>query len=298
MTWILLSLLSALLLGLYDIAKKASVRDNAVPAVLLANVSCAAAVWMPLIIWSGVYPEEVPDWLASAMELNGWSHLLLFCKSAIVGASWICAFFALKHLPISIAAPIRGTSPLVTISVAVIWMAERPSPLQWLGVIIVLAAFFAFSRIGVGEGVPFHRDRWVFLMILATVLGGCSALYDKYLLQSLRLSPWAVQAWFSVYLVPIMIPLALYWLVRERSIKPFQWRWSIPLIAVLLLFADITYFYALANPEAMIAIISPLRRTAMIVSFLYGVFFLREKNATRKAICIAALLCGVTLICQ
>ena len=44
MIWILLSLGSAILLGFYDIAKKLSVRQNAVPVVLLANVSVGAAI--------------------------------------------------------------------------------------------------------------------------------------------------------------------------------------------------------------------------------------------------------------
>ncbi|HEX7598490.1 MAG TPA: permease, partial [Polyangia bacterium] len=40
MSWMLLAVLSAVFLGLYDVAKKASVQDNAVLPVLLA---CSAS---------------------------------------------------------------------------------------------------------------------------------------------------------------------------------------------------------------------------------------------------------------
>ncbi len=296
MSWVFLSLLSALLLGGYDIAKKKSLRDNAVPAVLLANVTFAALIWLPIIIAAVFYGSDAVGPLADIACLDTQTHLLLFMKSAIVGASWTCAFFALKHLPISIAAPIRGSSPLITIAIAVMWMGESPTIAQWFGIAIVLGAFFAFSRIGAGEGVHFHRDRWVTLMIAATILGGASALYDKYLLQTKQLSPWVVQSWFSVYLVPVTLPMAVHWYFKERKSKPFQWRWSIPFISILLLTADITYFFALRDPEALIAIISPLRRTSVIVAFLYGILFLNEQNAHRKSFCIIVLLIGVVLL--
>ena len=45
MSWIALTLASAVLLGIYDIAKKQAVRGNAVPMVLLCNVATAAAIW-------------------------------------------------------------------------------------------------------------------------------------------------------------------------------------------------------------------------------------------------------------
>ncbi|MGI9472309.1 MAG: EamA family transporter [Rubripirellula sp.] len=303
MSWIALSLLSAIFLGCYDIAKKSSVRDNSVPVVLLLNVLTAALFWSVPISLAFVAQNEVTDspsnaWLSNLVTIGAEQHALLFGKSALVGVSWICAFFALKHLPISIATPIRATSPLWTVTLAVTCMGERPTALQWLGIAIVLAAFLAFSRVGAREGIHFHRDRWVYLMAIATLLGAISALYDKYLLQELKLAPATVQAWFSVYLVPIMLPLAVRWYQRDRISSPFQWRVTIPLIAVFLLIADYSYFCAIAQPDAMITVISPIRRSAIVIPFLFGIVSLREENWRLKAPCIAATLLGVFLLSQ
>jgi drug/metabolite transporter (DMT)-like permease len=301
--WISLSLISALFLGLYDIAKKGAVRDNAVPPVLLLNVMTAAILWaIPVTV---AYLSDFTsntgsgiDWMRSLSKVDGTAHTMLFLKSVLVGSSWTCAFFALKHLPISIATPIRATSPLWTIVFAVLAMGERPGLLQWIGIALVLVAFFAFSRVGAKEGIRFHRDRAVALMVAATLLGSASALYDKYLLQSVRLDAVVVQAWFSLYLVPVMLPLTVRWWRRERRHNPFQWRWSIPLIAIFLLVADFAYFTALEDPDALLSIISPLRRVSMVIAFLFGIVRLKEQNWKAKAPCIAAILAGVFLLSQ
>ena len=181
MHWFTLSLLSAGFLGFYEIAKKVSVRDNAVPPVLFFNVTTSALLWLPFVIWSKVASETIPFEMLRVASLTGTAHGQLFLKANIAGSSWIFASFALKHLPMSIAAPIRASSPLWTILIATLFMQERPSPLQWVGVAIILVSFWAFSLVGRREGIHFHRDRWVGFMLLATLLGSFSALYDKYL---------------------------------------------------------------------------------------------------------------------
>jgi transporter family protein len=303
MSWIVLAFLSALLLGCYDIAKKASVRNNAVPAVLLVNVSTAAIFWLGPIGYSvacslsGTAPVT-PTGVHQLIALAPHEHGLLFLKSLLVGCSWICAFLALKHLPLSIASPIRATSPLWTIACAVLLMGERPAPLQWLGIAVVIVAFLAFSRVGAREGIHFHRDRWVVLMMIGTLLGAASSLYDKYLLQQLAIPPATVQAWFSVYLVPVMLPLAVRWYSRERERVPFEWRPTIPLIAITLLAADYAYFVAVSDPNALISVISPVRRSAVVIPFLFGVVYCKEPNWHLKAACITANLTGVYLLSQ
>ena len=196
----------------------------------------------------------------------------------------------------SIAAPIRASSPLWTILIATLAMHERPSPIQWLGVAIILISFWAFSLVGRREGIHFHRDRWVGFMLLATLLGSISALYDKFLLQNEDMRPSTVQAWFSIYLVVFMTPLMIHWLLRRRKLEAFQWRWAIPMIAILLLVSDFLYFSAIADKQAMISLISPLRRTSVIIAFVAGVLIYKEKNWRAKGVCIATLLIGVYVL--
>lgn len=298
MIWILLSLASAFFLGIYDVAKKTAVRGNAVPPVLLFNVLTAATIWGPLLAINSLWPELLNGTIFETSSISPRQHWFLFCKATLVAASWTFAFFALKHLPISIATTIRATSPLWTVLIAVAFLGERPSFYQWSGVLTILVAFFFFSRVGKAEGIEFRSNRWVGYMIVATLLGATSALYDKFLLQSAGIPPADVQAWFSIYLVPVMLPISISWYLKDRKRDPFTWRWSIPCIAIALLAADYLYFYALSDTNAMISIVSPLRRTSILIPFTVGVMWMAEKNWKRKAICILAILLGVVLISQ
>ena len=56
MSWLFLSLLSALFLGIYDLCKKASVGNNAVAAVLLLSCLTGALIWVPFVLLSATDP--------------------------------------------------------------------------------------------------------------------------------------------------------------------------------------------------------------------------------------------------
>ncbi len=296
MSWLFLSLLSALFLGIYDLCKKASVGNNAVAAVLLLSCLTGALIWVPFVLLSATDPAFAENEFLYVDPLSPSGHAYLFAKSALVGASWTFAFFALKHLPITVAMPIRASSPLWTILIACAFMGERPSAPQWLGVATILLSFFGFTFAGRLEGIHFHRDRSVGLMVCATLLAACSALYDKYLLQSLGFRAATVQAWFSIYLVPVMIPLTAWWYVYQRKETRFHWRWTIPLIACCLIIADYLYFSAIRTEGAMISLISPVRRVSVVVAFVGGGWLFAERNLVPKAICTATMLVGVWLL--
>jgi drug/metabolite transporter (DMT)-like permease len=321
MSWIFLSVISALLLGFYDAAKKWSVRGNAVPVVLLLNVAIGALLYSPIVLLSQIAADRIPWQMFVVRPLSWDDHGLIVAKSILVGASWTFAFSALKHLPLSIAAPIRATSPFWTISVAILFFQERPTPLQWIGMGIILIGFWRFTLVGRLEGIRFTRDRSVYLMISATLLGACSSLYDKWLLQYADFHPVTMQAWFTIYLVPVMVPLAVWWYQNDRpaarqqttraaeasagedrrhvgndSVQAFHWRWSIVLVSPLLITADLFYFIALSDDSAMISIVSVLRRCSVVIALAFGARALSEANFRAKLICVLIILAGVVLL--
>lgn len=296
MSWIVLTLISALFLGIYDLAKKHALRENAVLPVLFFGIVTSASLWTPLVLWAHAAPDSFPFESLRVQPLNADEHILIFFKSCLVASSWIFGYFAIKHLPLSIVGPIRATSPLWTILLAVFIMGEMPNGWQWIGVAIVLGSFYSFSLVGKLEGIRFHRDKWVACTIAATFIGACSAIYDKFLLQTAQLPPASVLAWFSIYLVFVMAPFYVLWLRGRWPRGTFQWRWSIPLIGIFLMIADFSYFHAVSQEGALISLISPIRRASVVVTFLGGIYLHKEKNFGIKSICVIALLIGITLI--
>lgn len=295
--WLWLGLVSMFFLGVYDVCKKHALRENAVLPVLFLSNLAGAAIAVPLLLGSAIMPGILNSAGLLVEPITAAGHQLIFIKSAIISTSWVLAYFALKHLPISIVSPIRASGPVWTIIGAIILFHESPSALQWVGMAVVFAGYFAFSILGREEGIHFHRSKWILFIFLATLIGTSSTLYDKWLIQRLGYTPVQVQVWFTIYLFLIFTVyfLALWWPQRKRS-TPFVWRWSIPLIGVLLYIADYVYFVAVADSDSLIIILSILRRCNVVISFTAGALIFREVNKRRKAWVLLGILLGVALI--
>ena len=294
MPWILASLVSAFFLGCYDLSIKHAVRDNAVLPVLFFATFCSAVVWALVMAGQAVAPGHFPAMLA-VPSLTAAQHLQLLLKSAIVASSWLCSYFAVKHLPVSIAAPIRATGPVWTLIGALLLLRERPSFLETFGISLTLISFVGLSFAGKREGIHFHRDKWIGWLVAGTLFNAVSALYDKFLLGSAGFTASTVQAWFSVYLACLFLPFAVGWKLRWWTRHEFHWRWSIPLISGALLIADFLYFDALRNPDALISLVSSFRRGSTLVAFAGGVYLYRETNIRQKLPAVIGVLLGIVL---
>jgi len=294
MHWILASLVSAFFLGCYDLSTKHAVRDNAVLPVLFFANACSAVVWLLLQAGTTLAPNAFPAAL-HVDTLTSFQHLQLLLKSMIVAASWVCSYFAVKQLPVSLAAPIRATGPVWTLLGATLVLGERPTWLEGLGIVITLASFLGLSVVGAREGIHFRRNRWIWFLGGGTLLGALSGLYDKYLLGSVGFTAATVQCWFSIYLALLFLPLAVGWKLRWWQRQEFQWRGSIILVSLMLLVADFLYFNALRDPEALVSMVSSLRRGGTLVAFAGGILLFGEVNARAKLPAVIGVVIGIVL---
>ncbi len=301
--WVLLAFTSAFFLGFYDIAKKKSLNGNAVLSVLFCNTLFCAIIFLPFILISAVSPQSVEGSIfnASLPSLSGngvlisplKAHLFIILKSFIVLSSWIMGYYALKHLPITIAGPVNATRPVLVLVGAVFLFGEKLNLLQWCGVAVSLFSLFLLSLSGRKEGIDFTKNKWVYVLFGAVVMGAVSGLYDKYIMK--QLPPLFVQSWFNVYQVGIMGTVLL--IMKRYTNTRLQWRWWIPMISIFISIADFAYFYSLSYPDSLIAVISMIRRGSVIVSFTAGALLFREKNLKSKAIDLVLILIGLALLC-
>ncbi|MDR1716646.1 MAG: DMT family transporter [Prevotella sp.] len=287
--WLALAFVSAFFLGCYDICKKKSVDGNAVIPVLFLNTLFCSLLLLPLVLISRISPDTLSGTIGYVPSVSLETHGYIFIKSVIVLTSWIFGYFAIKHLPLTITGPINATRPVMTLLGALFIFGERLNLFQWIGVIITIISFFLLSLSGKKEGISFHKNKWIFFMVLAAVAGAVSGLYDKFLMQ--QFSSTAVQYWFNTYqcLLMLIVLLTLWYPKREKT-TPFKWKWSIILVSVFLTIADFVYFYALTDSDAMISIVSMVRRSSVLVSFAGGVLFFHEKNLKGKAIDLVLII--------
>jgi len=284
--WILAS---AVMLALYDLAKKASVRANAVLPVLLISTTFGFGAYFAGLVACGQ---------AGALGgIAGPEISLGLAKSVIVGTSWVFTFCALRTLPITIATPIRASAPALVLLIAMPLYGERPSVLQGVGMAVVLAGYFAFSWAGRHEGIDFFRNRAVWCAIVGAVFSALSAIWDKYVFQVRALPVESVQFVFQAGLVAFYALALIASRMMRIGGEAFGWRWTIPLVGILLAGADWLYFKGLAHPGAPVSAASLMRRFSVVLTFLLGARFFHETNLVRKGIALAAIVLGVALMC-
>ena len=301
MMWLLLAFLSAALLGFYDAFKKESLRDNAVLPVLFLNTLFSSLIFLPFILisaWSDSLDGTIFHVPAAGWEVR--KYVLL--KSVIVLSSWTFGYFGMKHLPLTIVGPINATRPVMVLVGSLLVFGERLNLYQWAGVLMAVISFFMLSRTGKKEGIDFKHNRYIFYVVLAAVTGAISGLYDKYLMApvsdgGLGLDRMVVQSWYNIYQLFMMgAVIALLWLPKRKTTTPFHWDWCIILISIFLSAADFVYFYSLSLEGAMISIVSMVRRGSVVVSFLCGALFFREKNLKSKVVDLALVLIGMIFL--
>ena len=282
--WILFAFVSATLLGFYDVFKKQSLRDNAVLTVLLLNCLFSSIIFLPMI------------WYA---PFGGWEvQRYIVLKAFIVLSSWICGYYAMKHLPLTIVGPVNATRPMLVLLGAIFIFDERLNLFQWTGVLLALSSFLLLKLGGKKEGIDFMRNRWALCLIAAALLGACSGLYDKYLMSSpeeggLGLNRLTVQSYFNFYQLAIMLIVVMLERWKGQSENSFKWRWTIPFISIFICAADLAYFYSLSLDDAMISVVSMVRRGSVVVSFMMGAFLFHERNLKSKAVDLVLVLLGM-----
>ena len=78
-------------------------------------------------------------------ELSSSTWLFLVLSGLATGASWTCYFRALKVGDASKVAPVDKLSLLLVVVIAVIFLGERPSAQEWVGILMVGAGVMVLA---------------------------------------------------------------------------------------------------------------------------------------------------------
>ena len=276
--WLWLSVLSALLLGIYDVSKKLALKRNGVYWILLSATALSAIYLSPFL---------------SAGSLQ--DHLSLVLKAVLVSTSWVSALIAMPHLPLTTVSTIKASRPMFVVIFSIILFGERLNLLQWLGVAIVMVALFLSSRSKRHETDKETSAKGMTCMIISVLSGAASALYDKFILQ--HLEPLFVQSWTNIYITILLaLVMLVQYLTDKEHFQPFVWDWRILLISVLITVSDAIYFFAVKDPDALLSVISMIRRSSVLITFVGGALIFKEGQIKDKALDMVLMMVGIALL--
>ena len=276
--WLWMSVCSALLLGIYDVSKKRALKRNGVYWILVTATGLTALYLSPFL---------------KAGPLA--DHLSLVLKAVLVSASWVSGLKAMECLPLTTVSNIKASRPMFVVIFSIILFGERLNFWQWMGVAVVMAALFLSTRSRRHETDKENSTKGVMFMVVSVLSGAASALYDKHILQ--HMEPMFVQSWTNIYITVLLaLVMLVQYLTDREHFQPLAWDWRIPVIAILITVSDSLYFYAVKDTDALLSVISTIRRCAVVITFLGGALILKEGHVKDKALDLALMMAGVALL--
>jgi drug/metabolite transporter (DMT)-like permease len=224
-------------------------------------------------------------WLASGRPSISPAAVALAALSAALELAYLWLLSsAYARGELSVVYPIaRGSAPLLAVVIGLVVLGERLGTLQLAGVILLLAGILAVT-------LPQTSGRATLPALLTGVaIAGYTAV-DRV---GVRLTePW-LYGWLLVTLIAIGMTVSVRAAARVPAAR-VSWRQS----AVIGVFMWGGYFLVLlALSIAPLAVVAPVRESAVVAVALWGVWRLGERQAAGLKIAgAAATLLGVSLL--
>ncbi|MGN0213887.1 MAG: EamA family transporter [Muribaculaceae bacterium] len=304
--WLVFAFVSATIVGIRDFFKKSSLQNSELLTVLCLVTVYSALLFMPFIVVS-----RFTSWLDGSFffvpESTPLLHLCSLVKCLLLIGCWMCSFYGIKHLPLTVSGIIAAFGPVETVLAAMLIYDEHLNWLQWLGVAVSVTSLIILGAHGKSENSDFRRDRYFWIMLLSTIFSTAAALWDKYAVGSpeeggLGQSVMFIQSWYNIYQAVFLTVAALIVFHRRHKAQgvgtrpTLKFSLGILMVAVCEVVADLLYDAALQLPGNLVSILAMVRRGSVVVSFLLGVLLLGERNVRTKAFDLALVLLGMLLI--
>lgn len=291
--WILLVLFYALLKGLREIIKKLAMTRNTVMEVLVVYTLISFIFVIPIAPFAfGMEPKF---------------YFFIAIKSFAIFVAWICGFYSLKKLPVSVYGILDLSRVIFATLSGVIFLGEVLKVNQIVGLASVCSGLLllrfkpAFLRklLGVQEEqlvVQTSNDGrstafFVVLAFINCILNAFSGLLDKILMKDITANQ--LQFWFVFFL---SVYYLIYIAVTRTKISGSTWKngW-VWLMAVMLIVGDKALFIANANPQSRITVMTLVKQSACLITIAGGKLVFKEKNTLYKMFCASVIIAGILI---
>ena len=238
--------------------------------------------------------------------INTFNITILFIKSIIGVAAFLCVMTALKNLQISNALPLLALTPGFVAVFAFILLGESLKTAEVLGLISLIVGTYILESKSLKEifspFAVFIKSKYHHYILLALLLFTASSILDKLLLVRLNLSPISLTAFqhlfFAILFAAVYVLFLLYnnENIHEKTLEIFQKKdlgW-IALISILTIGYRFTQIVAVKL--ASVALVLAVKRTSVLWATIIGGKIFKDSNLLKKTIAVIFILLGAILI--
>ncbi|MFE1572613.1 DMT family transporter [Comamonas odontotermitis] len=253
-----------------------------------------AIVWLPLGWWLG--REVVPQW--------GWAEWGFVAASALLHVFYfIILLRGYRVADLTVVYPLaRGSGPLLSSLVAVLFLGEHLSAMGALGIAGVVAGVFliaggpAMLRTATQGGRGEKRERTIKGLYYGLLTGVFIAAYtvvDSYAVKVLLMSPILLDYMGNLLRCVVLAPLGLRNRAETWRLWQLQWKYAL----VVAIFSPIAYVLVLyAVQSAPISHVAPAREVSMLFAALIGGKLLGEGDRALRIAGAVLIAVGVTAL--
>lgn len=254
----------------------------------------AAFVWLCAVAGTLLYLPALVLVLVTDPGPLGWTAIVLM---AVSGALHAVYFVALQRAyaasDMSVVYPLsRGTGPLLSSTVAIVVLGERPSPVALVGAALIVIAVFSLIRRPEDHASPALGRGTLFAVLTGAAIAAYT-LWDKHAVGAVALSPIVYYWGTNLANAALLTPLAL----TDRTALRRAWTTSRMRAAGVGLLSPLAYVLVLyALVDAPVSYVAPARESSIVIGTLLGVFVLHEPDRRRRIAAAAGILAGVVIL--
>ena len=280
--YIVLTIVSAAFLSLYDFFKKVSVREKKdIYEILFFYTGIA-------FLCSFIFVKE-----AFNTDIKYIGYTLL--KSSVISMSWFLTMKAVSKLDLGIVTPFSMLGTIFTTLMAWLCFGQEIGIVQLGGCLIILVGLLLISRLNKDKKEEKENDyRYLLLLVVAAFLSSISAMIDKMVLTN-GVSKGSVLFWFFFFLMSIYFVVCM---IRNKKIefKNLKTNYWVIFIGLSIFLADLFYYQAVAIEGVYLSMISIIRKLSSFLSVVLAGFFLKEDNLIKKILILLLMFVGLAII--
>jgi len=287
--WYLLALISAFFsaaAAIYE--KKALFKEKAI------GFSTLFAIFNLLL--------AIPFFFFINFELVTSSALLvLFFKSILGAAAFLCIMYAIKNLELSAALPLLVLTPGLVAIGAFFILGEALTPIEILGIFLLLVGTYTLQvktkekQKLLDPVKAFFKTKGYYYIITALILFTITSILDKAILKNFKLPINAFMGFQHLFLAIIFIIFIISTKKTSELKHTLKFSWLIILtISVFTIIYRYTQFSAVKI--APVALVLSIKRISVFFAVLIGGNLFHEHNLLIRTIATGIMVAGAVLV--
>lgn len=145
-----------------------------------------------------------------------------------------------------------------------------------------------------------YRKRRIIAIICyisACFLHTASTILDRFVMQTISTNQ--MQFWFMLFAAILLWIFFFILCIKNKKmlVVKSDWKnWLIYILPVMLIVADRFLFTAMAQPDALVSVISVLKQVSTVVAVIFGGLLCKEPNLKYKLVYLAIIIVGIVIV--